>query len=263
MWQKPKQKIPKEGPWYDASPVGHNTLEKFMGRISDLLKEKISQRYTNHCIRVTGTTNLSKFFNPKQVMAITGHKSLQSLAIYQRVHSDEKMSMSMSLTYSLLNPEETFKLKNSSEYRAIMNTPKAIKIQNQPNRINANVPVSIPAILPAPNMPITPQTPPSKPEPHALEMANILPLDTALEPYVPPPAQTPKNQSPQFDILQLLSDAEGDNDILMAASQFEYNNTTTTNKTAIMKKTASPKFHNQPMFSGCTIGTLNIHIHKK
>ena len=83
LWQKPKQKIPKQGsPWYIPQKVGHNTHEKFMSKLAK--DAKLSQHYTNHCIRVSGVTNLSRAnFSAKQVMAVSGHKSLESLAIYQ------------------------------------------------------------------------------------------------------------------------------------------------------------------------------------
>ena len=105
LWQKPKSKIPKNGlPWYIPQKVGHNTHEKFIGNISK--EAKLSQHYTNHCIRVSGVTNLSRAnFSAKQVMAVSGHKSVESLAIYQRVHEDEKMMMDLCLTYSLIQPQ--------------------------------------------------------------------------------------------------------------------------------------------------------------
>ena len=37
-------------------------------------------------------------------MSVTGHKSVHSLSIYQKVKEDEKLMMGMSLTFSLLNP---------------------------------------------------------------------------------------------------------------------------------------------------------------
>lgn len=41
-------------------------------------------------------------FGPSQVMAVTGHKSVQSLSVYQRVSDDEKMMMGDSLTRNIL-----------------------------------------------------------------------------------------------------------------------------------------------------------------
>ena len=105
LWQRPKNKIPKQGmAWYIAKQVGHNTHEKFMGQLCK--KVQLSQHYTNHCIRVSGVTNLRRGnFTSKQVMAVSGHKSVESLAIYQRVHDDEKLMMGLCLNYCLLEPE--------------------------------------------------------------------------------------------------------------------------------------------------------------
>ena len=47
----------------------------------------------------------------KQIMLVTGHKSIQSLCIYQRVKEDEKLMMGMSLTYSLLHSKEVTEVK--------------------------------------------------------------------------------------------------------------------------------------------------------
>jgi hypothetical protein len=69
----------------------------------NLSKEfELSDVYNNHSIRVTGVTILSKAnFNPGQIMAITGHKSVQSLAVYDRVCSQEKIEMGQALGDSL------------------------------------------------------------------------------------------------------------------------------------------------------------------
>ena len=76
--------------------------------MSKLSKDaNLSQHYTNHWIRVTGVNNLSRAnFSAKQVMSVSGHKSVESLAIYQQVHEDEKMMMGLCLTYSLLHPQQ-------------------------------------------------------------------------------------------------------------------------------------------------------------
>ena len=106
-----------------------------MSKISEDLN--LSKRYTNHCIRVTGVMNLTRAnFTAKQVMSITGHKGVDSLAIYQRVQSDEKLSMGISLTYSLLHPEEAIMLRNNMELEGTSSTSQ----QNQ----------DIPAIEPPP-----------------------------------------------------------------------------------------------------------------
>ena len=103
LWQKPATNFPMDAtkPWYQNVTVGHNTHDKFMSKLCEELK--LETRYTNHCIRVTGITNLKRSnFNAKQVMSVSGHKSVESLAVYERVQSDEKLMMGMCLTYSLL-----------------------------------------------------------------------------------------------------------------------------------------------------------------
>ena len=48
-------------------------------------------------------------------MSITGHKSIELLVIYQKVREDVKLSVGISRTYSLLNPDDAIKLKTIIE----------------------------------------------------------------------------------------------------------------------------------------------------
>ena len=48
----------------------------------------------------------------KQVMLVTGHKSILSLTIYQKVCEDDELSMGISLAYSLLHPSEVSRLQD-------------------------------------------------------------------------------------------------------------------------------------------------------
>ena len=59
LWQRPLKYIPKKSDaWYAAAVLGHNPIEKFMGNLSKTCE--LSDHYTNHCIRVTGATNLTR-----------------------------------------------------------------------------------------------------------------------------------------------------------------------------------------------------------
>ena len=63
--------------------------------------------YTNHSKRATGATILSKnMFGAAQIMAVTGHKSVQSLSVYQRVDDSEKILMGHTLSKSLLQQQQ-------------------------------------------------------------------------------------------------------------------------------------------------------------
>ena len=66
------------------------------------IKVGLLKKYTNHDIRVTGCSILARCqFSDKQIMAISGHKSVESLKIYKKVSADEKFKMGFMLGYVL------------------------------------------------------------------------------------------------------------------------------------------------------------------
>jgi hypothetical protein len=66
-----------------------SVVTKFMYKLS--VSCGLSQSYTNHSIHATGATILTECSNfaDAQIMSVTGHTSVSSLAIYQRT-SDQK-----------------------------------------------------------------------------------------------------------------------------------------------------------------------------
>ena len=169
LWQQSLSKIPKTGDvWYANAVLGHNPIEKFMSKISGICS--LSDYYTNHCTRVTSATNLTRSnFTAKQVMSVTGHKSIQSLASYQRVREDDKMAMGISLTYSLMYP---------TEVQALLDVIEKEKKGKKKQQKELEAPPMPKAIAPPPpNNQVT--------QNHALDPANnnILPLESALVPY--------------------------------------------------------------------------------
>ena len=65
--------------WYAKGCIGKNPLAHFMQDLSMKCKVK---SYTNHSLQVTGASILGRQgFNYKQIMAVTGHKSTNSLAL--------------------------------------------------------------------------------------------------------------------------------------------------------------------------------------
>ncbi|CAB4044441.1 threonine dehydratase biosynthetic, chloroplastic, partial [Paramuricea clavata] len=104
LWQTPKFNLfPTDGQkvWYGPSNVGHNSLDSFMSKLAKSCG--FAQKgYTNHNLRASGVTTLKRNnYNDKQIMSITGHRSSASLAIYQKVASDEKLRMGCALGYAL------------------------------------------------------------------------------------------------------------------------------------------------------------------
>lgn len=102
LWQRPLESfVDSDSVWFYNARVGEKKLSTFLSRISKAAG--LSKIYTNHSIRTTGASILSKsMFGPSQVMAVTGHKSVQSLSVYQRISDDEKMMMGDSLTRNIL-----------------------------------------------------------------------------------------------------------------------------------------------------------------
>ena len=115
LWQQPRRSVKREDNiWYISRRLGHNPLDIFLPMMSEICE--LSQHYTNHCIRVSGITNFKRNqCSDRQVMAISGHKRLQSLALYTRVHDDEKLMMGLKLTFSLLQPEQARQLRETNE----------------------------------------------------------------------------------------------------------------------------------------------------
>lgn len=101
LWQRPRASFySMDDIWYCNEPVG----EKLTVFMSDLSKSAaLSQIYTNHSIRATGATILSKnMYGSAQIMAVAGHKSVQSLTVYQRVDNSEKIKMGQTLSDNLV-----------------------------------------------------------------------------------------------------------------------------------------------------------------
>ena len=93
----------------------------------------------------------------------------------------------------------------------------------------------------------------------------MLPLESALQPYVPP-AQNEQNNDFNFDLMEIINDVN-DEDLLIAATQMEkqYETKQTSAKTALIKKKNQPEMQPAP-FANCkigSIGTININIYKQ
>ena len=102
FWQQLKElkKIQDSDIWYKPLKIGEKPLASFISRMSH--EAELSYVYTNHSIRCNGITFMKRYtYSEKQMMTMSGHKSVNSLAIYQHVSSNEKLSMGMSMSYHL------------------------------------------------------------------------------------------------------------------------------------------------------------------
>ena len=94
LFQRAKLRVNAEDPtWFVAAPLGKNTLSEMMPRISE--KAGLSQRYTNHSVRATAITRLSAAgVEARHIMAVSGHRSEQSLSSYSAPTSSQQAAMS-------------------------------------------------------------------------------------------------------------------------------------------------------------------------
>ena len=98
LWQRPckKEHCSDADIWYYNKTIGQNTIAGFMSNLSHAAD--LSCIYTNHSIRVSTTTFLKRNkFTDNQIMAITGHKSVNSLQLYQKVAPWEKLAMGLAM----------------------------------------------------------------------------------------------------------------------------------------------------------------------
>ena len=233
--------------WYKNSRMGESNIATFMSNLSKLVG--LSYKYTNHCVRVTGATNLTRAnFTSNQIMSITGHKLVNALAMYQRVNSNEKLMMGMSLAFNLFRPVlvqqqlEGFSKAQREEIkygekRAIA-TPETQRVPYTPPQPIMNV-----------TAPITEQN-------RQEDMAALVPVEKNIE-----------FGDSDFDILDFIND-NNDEEILLAATQMEKEYATattttvvTTTNTTVMKKSPK-KLPTMPTFTGCKIENIHFHFHK-
>ena len=257
LWQPPITK-PVTSVWFANSTVGDHTISDFMKNLSK--NAGLSKKYTNHDIRVTGLSILGHCnFSDQQIMAVSGHKSVESLKVYKKVSDAEKFMMGYTLGYALKNPNA---IPNDEdvpeiEYEIEPKQPKKKKQKIQHKQQTDNLPqiqlqpIAVPA-LQTPN--ITSNATENDPKEHLVDIPDEY----------------------DFDLMALVADMEND--------KMEHDS-----EIAIMpqmpqrRETALPppltprqinslnqntqinlnKNHDIPSFNHCQIGTINFNIIKK
>ena len=104
--------------WYTKAHLGKTPLGNFL---ADLCKRiGTSKHYTNHCIQVSSTSVVTCTGKYSKVMDLSGHKSIQSFTVYQRIQLKKKMEMAQDLknapnkTNDQLEEEQAKKKKKMS-----------------------------------------------------------------------------------------------------------------------------------------------------
>ena len=135
LWQFPTDSFNiSDECWFQKRPIGKDTLASFMFTLSK--KTGLSQIYTNHSIRATGATILGRNCSMTQIMAVTGHKSASSVAVYQRVSSKEKQVMGDIITSSVRGEQP-------SQLSSIMPPHSTSRLQLMPPTQNSSSSTSL------------------------------------------------------------------------------------------------------------------------
>ena len=240
LWQTPNVLAYNKGEpnWFKNKRLGENKIASFMTDLSKTVG--LSKNYTNHCIRVTGTTQLTRaHFSSNQIMAVTGHKSVNSLAMYQRVESNEKLMMGVSLQFSLINAKEVYAKTHEEQQKEIQNEPQ-------------------PAAPPPRHTPTsTIVKEEQKSDNNEEKQQEDIDLSNVQLQQLDPNAN--------FNLLDLINEVCED-EMVMAATQmekeYEKENQIVRAKTTSTVVVKSPKKLPMPVFSNCKIGNINIQIHK-
>ena len=249
LWTRPLPTTvnsPENKSWYSKAPIGKATLGRFMKDLS--AKYMLSQIYTNHSIRVTGATILTREnFAASQIKAVTGHRSVTSLSIYQRVSDVEKIQMGETLG------------------RRVGTAPAPSTCSKPPVSDNSTQP-----------MPATPRSPlVTISSQELLEICHNMFEDeennTSTGTTSSPPVASASLQPIDFNMSPFLRDTVSDpyfaaetetRTTTMTARNTGFHHATTTRQLC----QSSPQPRDRPVFTGCTIGTIQnlvIHVHRK
>ena len=108
LWQRPKQgKLHYTDPiWFDKQRVGHDPLERYMKFLAKDVPLS-SEDYTNHSIRATCITLLDRAqFESRHIIALTGHKSENTIKQYAKGCSNEKKRQMSNELASKIEPKK-------------------------------------------------------------------------------------------------------------------------------------------------------------
>ena len=169
-------------------------------------------------------------------MAISGHKSMESLTIYQKVNQNEKIQMGLMLGYMLLNPPSETQILALAQIKVTEVMPR------QPDK------------CPTPTKQLKiayePEDPIPKPSTSNINMAVAVPDQIE---------ETQYDISDQ-ELLQLINDSATSTEL----TQYNEQIGTAHNKTKVTKQVLQKKMSPQlPIFNNCTFsGTVTFNINK-
>jgi hypothetical protein len=107
LYCRPKAYTPSDDskPWYDPIPVGRNKLSSI---VKDMCQEAKIDVKSNHSLRATGATVMFQSNFPEHIIQkTTGHQSLDSLRMYERVSEEQHQAVSRIMMSKKPAPKDT------------------------------------------------------------------------------------------------------------------------------------------------------------
>ena len=258
LWQKPKtwKQVSQSGDarvWYCNIPIGTNTLCEFMSRM--LHSASLSRVYTNHCIRATGCTFLHRTnFSPKQIMSVTGHHSLNSLAIYEKVSTNKKLTMGLCMNYYLCTDNLVNAIQVADKPQIANKKQQAILPKGAPSATVSRPLQPIHQNIVLPPNPITTNVVVETPK----EQNLIVPYEEPEDPFT-----QHEDMLSDFDLMEYVANLQEEEETVLQKTQqsMTISNEIATKSTSVQQKTTK-RSPNIPMFSNCKIGSITININK-
>ena len=125
---------PIQEEWFENQVVGRDPLNNAMKLLSE--RAKLSQMYTNHCIRACVVTKLDEEgFEARHIMVVSSHKCENSIKTYaSKCPETKKKEMFEALAQPFVNPSIPFKEQNQNVQKSVVpqqsiNTPDQANFQ--------------------------------------------------------------------------------------------------------------------------------------
>ena len=135
FYMKPRPCIPDSAgdPWYTESPIGHNTLARFLKKIFEGAKIDTTNK-SNHSLRATAISRMYQNSIPeKLIMERSGHLSREGLASYERTTPAQQKAVCKTLsTAAETKPLPMDKIKTEDSVSECT-TPKTSPLKQEDN----------------------------------------------------------------------------------------------------------------------------------